>query len=60
MAIYLVRENCSNFSFPMIGKEFGGRDHTTIMHSYEKIADEVKNIPDTKATITRLQELIDE
>jgi len=60
ISIYLIRENCSNYSFPMIGKEFGGRDHTTIMHSYEKIEDEVKNMADTKATITRLQELINE
>lgn len=60
IAIYLIRQNCQNYSFPMIGKEFGDRDHTTIMHSFEKIEDEVKNISEVKATITRLQELINE
>jgi len=29
-------------SFPLIGKEFGNRDHTTVMHSYEKIKKEVE------------------
>ena len=60
IAIYLIRENCQNYSFPMIGTEFGNRDHTTIMHSYEKIESEVQNYNDTKSTITRLQELIQE
>jgi chromosomal replication initiator protein len=29
------------FSFPSIGSELGGRDHTTAMHAYEKISNQV-------------------
>ncbi len=41
VAIYLMREDL-NLSFPTIGKEIGGRDHTTAMHAYEKIKAEVE------------------
>lgn len=35
-AMYLCRE-LTNFSFPEIGGFFGGKDHTTVLHSYKKI-----------------------
>ncbi len=41
VAIYLVRK-LTNLSSPEIGKEFGGRDHTTILSSITKIEDELK------------------
>ena len=37
IAMYLVRE-LTALSLPAIGKEFGGRDHTTVMHANKKIA----------------------
>ncbi len=37
-AIYLTR-TLTKYSFPEIGAAFGGRDHTTIMHSFKKIED---------------------
>lgn len=40
-AIYLIREEL-NTSYPSIGQEMGGRDHTTAMHAYNKILNEVK------------------
>ena len=41
VAMYLVREETPS-SLPAIGKAFGGRDHTTALHSIEKIANELK------------------
>jgi chromosomal replication initiator protein len=38
VAMYLLREE-SNFSLPQIGEALGGRDHTTVMHGYQKVAD---------------------
>ena len=40
IAMYLMREE-SNYSFTEIGKELGGRNHATISHGYEKIANEM-------------------
>ena len=42
VAMYLMREE-TEASLPKIGTFLGNRDHSTIMHGYEKIADELKN-----------------
>lgn len=36
LAMYLLREE-ANLSYPKIGREIGGRDHTTVIHAVEKI-----------------------
>ena len=41
IAIFLIREDVGS-SYPTIGAELGGRDHTTAMHSYTKISQEIK------------------
>jgi len=41
VAMYLCR-NVINESFPRIGTEFGGKDHSTVMHSCDKIEKEIK------------------
>jgi len=41
IAMYILREDCS-VSFPLIGEKLGGRDHTTVIHSYEKIKNGLK------------------
>ncbi len=41
IAIYICRE-LTEISYTELGIEFGGKDHSTIMHAYEKIADQVK------------------
>lgn len=41
IAMYLMREEIK-ISFPSIGERFGGRDHTTAMHAYDKIKKEVE------------------
>jgi chromosomal replication initiator protein len=42
VVMYILREDYG-ISFPSIGDKMGGRDHTTVIHSYEKIKDEVKS-----------------
>lgn len=39
--MYILREDF-NISYPSIGEKLGGRDHTTVIHSYEKIKKESK------------------
>ncbi|MFF2754483.1 chromosomal replication initiator protein DnaA [Psychrobacillus sp. NPDC058041] len=42
VAMYLSRE-LTDFSLPKIGEEFGGRDHTTVIHAHEKITRMLKD-----------------
>ncbi len=41
VVMYLLREDF-NVSFPSIGEKLGGRDHTTVIHSYNKVKEEIK------------------
>lgn len=41
IAMYLSRK-LTDLSLPKIGEEFGGRDHTTVIHAYEKISKNLK------------------
>ncbi len=41
IAMYLSRK-LTDMSLPKIGEEFGGRDHTTVIHAYEKISTNIK------------------
>ncbi len=40
--MYLLREDF-NTSYPYIGQKLGGRDHTTVIHAYEKIKNDIKS-----------------
>lgn len=42
IAMYLCRK-LTDMSLPKIGEEFGGRDHTTVIHAYEKISSNLKH-----------------
>jgi chromosomal replication initiator protein len=53
VAMYLSRE-MTDASLPKIGEEFGGRDHTTVIHACEKIADDIKHDPAFAATVEHL------
>ena len=50
IAMYLCRE-LLNMTFPNIGKDFGGRDHSTVLHAYSKISDEYEKNEETRALI---------
>ncbi len=42
--MYMLREDF-NESYPAIGAKLGGKDHTTVIHSYEKVKDELQKNP---------------
>jgi len=54
LAMYLSRE-LTDLSFPEIGEVFGGKDHTTVLHSYNKIKGELLHNQELK---TRLEKVI--
>lgn len=54
IAMYLCRTLTSE-SFPKIGTEFGGKDHSTVMHSVEKIENEIKVNKDLANIIEKLK-----
>ncbi|MCL2558930.1 MAG: chromosomal replication initiator protein DnaA [Turicibacter sp.] len=56
VAIYLMREFTGD-SFPKIGDAFGGRDHTTIMHSCTKIGAAVAEKGDISNDVLALKKL---
>lgn len=53
VAMYLARE-LTDLSFPEIGQCFGGRDHTTILHAYNKIKGECVKNTDASRLIQRI------
>ncbi len=53
VAMYVIRE-VTEYSTTEIGVEFGGRDHTTVMHSCQKIEQILKFDPSFDATMQRL------
>jgi chromosomal replication initiator protein len=55
--MYILREDF-NISFPSIGDKLGGRDHTTVIHSYEKIKDDVKRNVLLSEEISRLRTML--
>ena len=55
--MYMLREEF-NISFPSIGEKLGGRDHTTVIHSCEKIREELKRNNALEQEIEHVRTLI--
>ncbi|GAA4724508.1 chromosomal replication initiator protein DnaA [Brevibacillus fulvus] len=55
IAMYLSRE-LTDASLPKIGDEFGGRDHTTVIHAHEKISKALATDPQVQAVVQSLYE----
>ena len=47
VAMFLCRD-LTDLSLPKIGDEFGGRDHTTVIHACDKISDDIESDPNFK------------
>lgn len=57
IAMYLSRE-LTDLSLPKIGEAFGGRDHTTVIHAYDKISATVSKDQDLQKIIKSITEKI--
>ena len=57
VVMYILREDFG-ISFPSIGEKLGGRDHTTVIHSYEKVKNEVKTNTVLTQEINQLRSMI--
>lgn len=57
IAMYLSRE-LTDFSLPKIGEEFGGRDHTTVIHAHEKISKLLQTDNQLQKQIKEIHEML--
>ncbi len=57
VAMYLCRK-LTDASYPQIGDQFGGKDHTTVIHAHDKIENEMKVDQELAATIEVLHQKI--
>jgi len=57
IAMFLARE-MTDLSLPVIGNSFGGRDHTTVMHACDKIAQEIANNSSFKEEVDLIRKMI--
>jgi chromosomal replication initiator protein len=57
VAMYLARE-LTDQTLPAIGRAFGGRNHTTVLHAYKRTAERIAGDPDAFETVRRLTEAL--
>ncbi|PJE74539.1 MAG: chromosomal replication initiator protein DnaA [Candidatus Taylorbacteria bacterium CG10_big_fil_rev_8_21_14_0_10_41_48] len=55
--MYILREDL-NISYPSIGEKLGGRDHTTVIHSCEKIKEDIKTNQNLVQELSHIRSLI--
>ena len=57
LVMYILREDF-HISYPTIGQRLGGRDHTTVIHSCEKIRNELTGDPDLQQEVAHIRTLL--
>ncbi len=57
LIMYILREDFG-VSYPSIGEKLGGRDHTTVIHSCEKIKKDLKNNSTLEQEINQIRALL--
>lgn len=57
LTMYILREDFS-ISYPSIGEKIGGRDHTTVIHSCEKIKNDLKIDPNLVQELNQIRAMI--
>lgn len=57
LIMYILREDF-NIPYPSIGQTLGGRDHTTVIHSYEKVKKDLTNNNSLSQEVDQLRALL--
>jgi chromosomal replication initiator protein len=55
IGMYLMRQH-TDLSLPKIGEVFGGKDHTTVMYSCDKVAQQKESDPEMARTLRQLSD----
>jgi len=55
--MYILREDF-DVSYPTIGEKLGGKDHTTVMHSYEKVKEDLKTNSSLVRELSQIRSMI--
>ncbi|NYB75448.1 chromosomal replication initiator protein DnaA [Sedimentibacter hydroxybenzoicus DSM 7310] len=53
IAMYIGRK-LTDLSLPKLGEEFGGRDHSTVLHAYNKVEEDIENSQEVKKSVDDL------
>ncbi|HHW13545.1 MAG TPA: chromosomal replication initiator protein DnaA [Firmicutes bacterium] len=59
VAMFLARE-LTDLSLPRIGEAFGGRDHTTVIHAYERVQEASQQDPELQRALARIIQRLQE
>ena len=57
MIMYVLREDF-DVSYPTLGEKLGGKDHTTVMHSYEKVKEDLKTDSSLVRELSQLRSML--
>jgi chromosomal replication initiator protein len=58
IAMYLAKE-LTNSSLKTIGLHFGGRDHSTVIHAYQSVEDQMKVDPKFNTNVQQIRRKLD-
>lgn len=57
VSMYILREDY-NISFPLIGRKMGGRDHTTVIHSCDKVKEEIQTDTELAQEVEQIRAML--
>ena len=57
IAMYIIREHTES-SLVEVGQAFGGRDHTTVMHGYDKIQREIETNAQLRQQVNTITQIL--